>query len=75
MELQETVSARTDAAKARLRRAGADLDASLQRPFALVSQHPLEALGAALALGLLSGRFPRASRSVLEWVLGSVTKR
>lgn len=72
---QKTMNARTEAAKAGLRRAGAELDTSLQRPFALVSQHPLESLGAALALGLLSGRFPKATRSVLELVLSNLTKR
>jgi ElaB/YqjD/DUF883 family membrane-anchored ribosome-binding protein len=76
-DLKRHTDERTEAAKAKLRSAGATIDAALQRPldaiqhpFTFAGQHPLESLGVALALGMIVGRSPNLMRNVAGVVTG-----
>jgi ElaB/YqjD/DUF883 family membrane-anchored ribosome-binding protein len=76
-EAKRHTDARTEAAKARLRSLGAEVDAAIQRPldaiqqpFSLPGRYPLESLGVALALGLIVGRSPNLARNVVGVVAG-----
>ena len=83
-QTKQHADARTEAAKARLRSVGADIDAAIQRPLdairhplealqnplALPARYPLESLGVALALGLIVGRSPNLARNVAGVVAG-----
>ena len=75
MERQQKMNLQADALKAKIRRAGANLDSGFQYPFALVSKNPLESLGVALALGLVFGKFPNASHKILELFVNQHIKR
>jgi hypothetical protein len=65
----------SDSIKTKIRHAGASIDATLNRPFDLISSRPLESLGVALAFGLLSGKFPSATRNLLESFVSHSLKR
>jgi hypothetical protein len=76
-ELKRHTDARSEAAKAQLRSAGAKIDAAIQKPldaiqhpFSFAGQHPLESLGIALALGMIVGRSPNMMRNVAGVVAG-----
>jgi ElaB/YqjD/DUF883 family membrane-anchored ribosome-binding protein len=66
MEGKQKLISQTEALKAKIRRAGASFDSSINQPFALVSNNPFESLGVALALGLLVGKFPNTTYKMLE---------
>ncbi len=75
--MKHSADARTEAAKARLRSLGAEIDAAIQKPLDAIQQplslparYPLESLGVALALGLIVGRSPNALRNVAGVVAG-----
>lgn len=77
VQARAQADARTEAAKARLRSLGAEIDAALQRPIDAIQQplslparYPLESLGAALALGLIVGRSPNLVRNVAGVIAG-----
>ena len=72
---QKVLSSQSDAIKAKIRHAGASIDAGLKSPFDLISRRPLESLGVALAFGLLSGKFPNATRNMLESFFNHQLKR
>ncbi len=76
-DLKRHTDERSEAAKAKLRSAGASIDAAMQRPldaiqhpFSFAGQHPLESLGIALALGMIVGRSPNLMRNVTNVVAG-----
>jgi hypothetical protein len=77
VEAHRHADARSEAAKAQLRSAGAKIDAAIQKPldaiqhpFSFAGQHPLESLGIALALGMIVGRSPNLMRNVTNVVAG-----
>jgi ElaB/YqjD/DUF883 family membrane-anchored ribosome-binding protein len=77
-KIKRQTDARTETAKAKLRSAGANIDAAIQRPleaiqhpFSFAGQHPLESLGVALALGMIVGRSPNLMRNVAGIVAGT----